>query len=218
MNVFILCTGRCGSTTFIRACQHITNYTSGHETRSAVVGRERLAYPPNHIEADNRLSWFLGRLDRTYGDSAFYVHLKRDIDSTAKSFANRHDRGIMRAYHGDGIIPLGHRGATGAHMGQDRRIEIATDYCRTVEANIDLFLRDKSDTLTVELETIEDDFSIFWDKCQAIGNFASATEELQQMHNASEEIEQDSRPGPVTRSLNKMGRLAGKLPSFIKNA
>ena len=36
MNVFILNTGRCGSRTFARACAHITNYTSAHESRSGL--------------------------------------------------------------------------------------------------------------------------------------------------------------------------------------
>ena len=84
MNIFILNTGRCGSTTFIRACQHISNFTATHESRSGLIGEERLNYPDNHIEADNRLSWFLGRLDRKYGDNAFYLHMSRDRSQTAK--------------------------------------------------------------------------------------------------------------------------------------
>ena len=51
-NVFVLCTGRCGSTSFERACRHATNWTSGHETRSHLLGADRLAYPDRHIEAD----------------------------------------------------------------------------------------------------------------------------------------------------------------------
>lgn len=65
MNIFVLCTGRSGSKTFIKACNHITNYTCGHESRAKrakLESRLNLDYPPNHIEADNRLSWFLGRL------------------------------------------------------------------------------------------------------------------------------------------------------------
>ncbi len=88
MNVFVLCTGRCGSSTFIEACHHIANYTSAHESRSSLLGAERLAYPAQHIEADNRLSWLLGRLDAAYGDSAFYVHLQRNHPDTAASFVS----------------------------------------------------------------------------------------------------------------------------------
>ena len=85
MNVFVLSTGRCGSTTFIKACSHITNYSSAHESLSTRTGKQRLNYPENHIEADNRLSWLLGRLDNTYGDDAFYVHLNRNIEDTIAS-------------------------------------------------------------------------------------------------------------------------------------
>ena len=85
MNVFVLCTGRCGSTTFSKAASHMTNITAGHETRCSLIGNLRLAYPPSHIEVDNRLSWFLGRLDCTYGKNACYVHLQRDLlDSVVK--------------------------------------------------------------------------------------------------------------------------------------
>ena len=78
MNVFVLTTGRSGSVTFAEACRHITNYTAGHETRVGLVGDDRLAYPGDHIEVDDRLAWLLGRLEDAYGDAAFYVHLRRD--------------------------------------------------------------------------------------------------------------------------------------------
>lgn len=52
MNVFVLCAGRCGSTTFIKAAQHICNFTSGHETLSGFIGDVRFNYPLNHIEAE----------------------------------------------------------------------------------------------------------------------------------------------------------------------
>lgn len=68
MNIFILSTGRCGSTTFIQSCQHITNFSSAHESNIHKIGTDRIVYPQNHIESDNRLSWFLGRLEEHYKD------------------------------------------------------------------------------------------------------------------------------------------------------
>ncbi|MCU7891439.1 MAG: hypothetical protein KZQ78_07430, partial [Candidatus Thiodiazotropha sp. (ex Ustalcina ferruginea)] len=103
MNVFILNAGRCGSTTFIQACQHITNFTAGHESRSTLTGEQRLAYPANHIEADNRLCWLLGHLDRQFGNNAIYVHLSRDRQGSANSFVKRADYGIMKAYR-EGLL------------------------------------------------------------------------------------------------------------------
>src|SRR5664279_6422416 len=85
MNVFVLTTGRAGSESFIAACKHLTNYTAGHESQVSRLGPDRIQYPDRHIEADNRLAWFLGRLEERYGDEAFYVHLVRDRAATAAS-------------------------------------------------------------------------------------------------------------------------------------
>ncbi|MCS3662077.1 hypothetical protein [Salinibacter ruber] len=94
MNVFVLCTGRCGSTTFARACEHIENYSAAHESRAGKI-KGRVNYPARHIEVDNRLSWFLGRLDEVYGDDLFYVHLRRNPRATAESFADRYEVGMI---------------------------------------------------------------------------------------------------------------------------
>jgi len=66
-HVFVLCTGRCGSVSFAKACGHFTNYTAGHDTNRQ-PGPARLDYSARHIEIDNRLAWFLGGLDERYGD------------------------------------------------------------------------------------------------------------------------------------------------------
>src|SRR6056297_1986666 len=88
-NVFVLSTGRVGSVTFGKACEHFTNYTSGHETRCRETDDARLAYPKGHIEVDNRLAWYLGRVEKTFGDNAFYVHLVRDPEKIAASYDRR---------------------------------------------------------------------------------------------------------------------------------
>jgi hypothetical protein len=176
MNIFILNTGRCGSTTWIKACQHISNYTAGHESRIHFIGEERLRYPDNHIEADNRLSWFLGRLERKYGDDAFYVHLKRNRDDTAASFARRMDFGIMKAYR-EGIL-LNPPESCDAES-------IARDYIETVEANITAFLQDKTRKMDARLETIKEDFRAFWDQAGAEGDLDKALSELDIRYNRS---------------------------------
>jgi hypothetical protein len=177
MNVFILNTGRCGSTTFIEACRHITNYTAGHETRVQLLGPDRLAYPPNHIEADNRLSWILGRLDAAYGDDAYYVHLTRNRNQVAASFARRADFGIMKAYR-EGIL---------LHEGQEQASaeSLARDYIDTVEANIAHFLKDKRRTMEFVLEQADTDFRRFWNWIGATGDMDKALAEWNTRHNAS---------------------------------
>ena len=176
MNIFVLNSGRCGSTSFIQACRHITNYTALHESRLHQIGASRLSYPENHIEADNRLSWLLGRLDRRYADSAFYVHLTRDPAETAASFAKRGDFGIMKAYR-NGLL-------LGGMEGQSARA-IALDYLDTVEANIALFLKEKSNKMEFRLETAKADFKGFWNRIGAEGDLERALIEWDVSHNAS---------------------------------
>lgn len=176
MNVFILNTGRCGSTTFIQACRHISNFTSGHETRLTLTGPARLAYPDRHIEADNRLSWLLGRLDRVYGDRARYVHLTRELEGAAASFAKRAGFGIMKAYR-EGILLDGEPGRT--------EYELALDYLDTVEANIALFLKDKRQAMTLRLENIREDYAAFWNWIGAEGDLQRALAEWDNRYNAS---------------------------------
>jgi len=176
MNVFILNTGRCGSTTFIKACQYITNYSSAHESQSTLIGESRLAYPENHIEADNRLSWILGRLDVAYGDNAFYVHLSRDKNKTVESFAKRNDFGIMKAYR-EGILMQ--------EQQNDSALELARDYIETIESNIALFLKDKTHTLEFSLENAEQNFRNFWQSINAKGDLDAALAEWKTSYNAS---------------------------------
>jgi hypothetical protein len=64
-NIFSLCAGR---TSFAKACSHIFDVTSAHETLVGVLGTRRLSYPSQHIEIDNRLVWFLQQLDKTFAD------------------------------------------------------------------------------------------------------------------------------------------------------
>jgi hypothetical protein len=190
MRVFVLSTGRCGSTTFSQACRHITNFTSGHETRVRKVGPDRLHYPPRHIEVDNRLSWLLGRLDAHYGDEDVrFVHLVRDPEQTVDSFLRRFARSsIMRGYD-RGIL-----------MGSYAEpLDICRDYVETVNANIALFLRDKdpSHVMTVQLEHAKEDFARFWDWIGAEGDLEAALREWDipyRKDKAAPEVE--GRPDP----------------------
>ncbi|MBF0220359.1 MAG: hypothetical protein HQL49_12650 [Gammaproteobacteria bacterium] len=177
MNIFILNSGRCGSTTFIAACQAIKNFSAAHESRIHLIGEARYAFPPHHIEADNRLSWSLGRLDRHFGNRAYYVHLQRQNESCAASFAKRSHFGIMRAYR-EGLLLGGAEGLSD-HA-------IALDYLDTIESNIHLFLRDKSHVLPFQLEHASEDFAKFWHWIGATGDYQQAVACWQQRYNASD--------------------------------
>jgi hypothetical protein len=175
MNIFILNAGRCGSTTFIQACKHINNFSMAHESRSTLTGKQRLNYPDNHIEADNRLCWLLGRLKHEYGNNAYYVHLTRNREASVASFIKRKDYGIMQAYR-EGILIGGQ---------QQSPAEIANDYLDTVDCNISLFLKDKDHRMVFSLENATRDFEAFWHWISALGELDKALEEWQIHYNAS---------------------------------
>lgn len=209
MNVFILNTGRCGSTTFIKACEHISNYSCAHESRTGLLGDSHFDYPNNHIEADNRLAWLLGRLDKRYGDNAFYVHLKRDEIATARSFVNRYSTGIIKAYRSDGILL--------DLPGNSDPMAVSIDYCNTVNSNIELFLRDKSRKIEVSLETIDFDFERFWEFIGAEGDIESALAEFNVTYNSTEKNRLEAQKSLRQRTVKKAVRLIAKLSGYLNN-
>lgn len=181
MRVFILCTGRSGSMTLIRACKHIQNYTAGHETRSTTFGKERFAFPENHIEGDNRLSWVLGNLEKEHGDDAFYVHLKRNRDKVASSF-------MLRFYQPSSMIDAfceGIKKSIPERLDSEERLAACYDYVDTVNSNIEYFLRNKSKKLEMNLENIKLDFKELWKMIEAEGNLEEALAEFDIRHNSS---------------------------------
>jgi len=209
MNVFILNSGRCGSRTFARACAHITNFTSAHESRSGLLGEAHFDYPPDHIESDNRLAWLLGRLDRSFGNRAFYVHLTRDVGQVASSWARRSHTGMMNAY----------RHALLWHCPKDARsYDVALDYCDTVGENIRLFLRDKNNWMDFRLEDARERFLEFWHRIGAQGDLEAARAEFELRHNAGWDQRRDAAPGWLSRAGSKLYRVGRKLPVFLRNA
>jgi hypothetical protein len=176
MNVFILNAGRCGSSTFIQACRHIENYSAAHESRIHEIADKRLAYPDRHIEADNRLSWLLGRLQDRFSGQAFYVHLTRNREAMRASFVKRAECGIMKAYK-EGVL-------LGGQQGQSAQ-DIADDYLDTIDGNIRLFLKDKPHKMAFALENAKEDFRTFWRLIDAEGDLQKALAEWDVRYNAS---------------------------------
>ncbi|MBG0827868.1 hypothetical protein HS041_08830 [Planomonospora sp. ID67723] len=182
MNIFVLGTGRCGTTTFIRACEHLDNFTAGHETLSQMCGEDRFAYPGRHIEADNRLSWFLGQLALRYdGRDVLYVHLRRDPEAVVSSFLKRWDStyraSIMRSY-AHGLLQRA------SDWPERERALVCRSYVDTVTANIEEFLRHR-DSTTMWLEEADWAFPGFLDRIGAVGDLEAARAEWRVQHNAS---------------------------------
>jgi hypothetical protein len=212
MNVFVLSTGRCGSTTFARACEHIKNFSAAHESR---IGRlhERIEYPEDHIEVDNRLSWFLGRLDRLYGDSAFYVHLKRDPEAVARSFTKRYGRGVILAYRKHILWRAGDNASASS-------LSVCRHYVDTVNSNIESFLRGKSKTMDFRLKSAKKDFRKFWRRIGAQGDLPSSLSEWTRKYNASDSNEaplSESASEPTSERSSFPVRVARKVARAVRN-
>jgi predicted protein tyrosine phosphatase len=187
-NVFVLCTGRCGSQTFSRACEHFTNYTAGHETRSRMLGQDRLAFPDSHIEADNRLSWILGRLEKKFGDDALYVHLTRDASKVAASYDTRWDHrfSLIDGYNRSILMQsVYNEGA-------------AVDLVETVTANIEAFLANKSHVIKIDIDAPQQEFRRFVEMIGAEGDVEAAVAEFSVRHN------QASSPSIVSKNNRLM--------------
>lgn len=181
MRVFILSTGRCGSTTLFKALSHTTNYTCAHESRSTRA-QNRLDYPDQHIEVDNRLSWFLGSLYCRYPDD-FYVWLRRDREAVVRSYMKRFNTraGIMSAF-ARGIIQDPRPPTTAT-----RNRTVAELYVDTVEANITTFL---SSTGVRQAHIDMDynpqaDLTELWKAIGAQGHLHDALPEMTRKYNAS---------------------------------
>lgn len=184
MRVFVLSTGRCGSTTFARSCAHLSNVTAGHET---LARRElfdaRFDYPDEHVEVDNRLSWFLGGLGRRFdGEEVLYVHLLRDEEAVAHSFERRWGRGIIAAF-ADGIMMPGR-----SSWAPEERLNVCRFYVQTVTANIEEYVRTRP-SMQVRVENIGRDFARFLDRIGAAGDLDAAMGEWTVRHNASDEAD-----------------------------
>lgn len=176
MRAFVLGTGRCGTTTFFQACSAITNYTVGHETK-AKEWKNRLGFPDQHIEIDHRLAWFLGTIDIMYRDEPVYVHLTRNPEKVARSWA-------AKSGHKPGQAATWSETVIYQPESKIKPLDAARLMVESVNHNIDLFLKDKTKVVRMRIEDPHDAFDEFWDLIGATGNKRKAHEELKVKHNA----------------------------------
>ena len=125
------------------------------------------------------MAWFTGRLDAAWGDRAAYVHLTRDPEAVAQSFAQRASQGILKAYRNEILARSRFKSR------QTPLIDFCRDYVETVTANITHYLRDKSHVMDMALETMPDDFDQFVGWIGAEGDLTAARAELAIAHNAT---------------------------------
>lgn len=196
MNVFVLCTGRSGSTTFAKACEHFTNYSSGHETRARIIGpKERFAYPEDHIEADNHLSMQLGHLQRHYGDKAFYVHLTRSRERVAASFERLIDSPYsnVRAFAAGVLLE--------PWLKPEDVRSACFDYVDTVNANIEAFLTGKPLAMRMDIDEPQPAFDQFMTRIGAQGDLEAARRTICERHNLKSHTHYTRRKHKIKRAI-----------------
>lgn len=167
---------------FARAAEHLENYTAGHETKTRAVGPERIDYPDDHVEVDNRLSWFLGSLARRYDETeTFYVHLTRDAREVAESYLRRWDSvfrsSIVRAF-GHGVL------IRNEDWPMNDRREVVHQYVQTINDNITEFLCTR-ESMTIDITELSDRFADFAERIGGIYDQTAVQVTLARHHNAS---------------------------------
>lgn len=172
MRIFVIGTARCGATTFLRACRHLTNFTTGRSPGIPLGEGKAFLYPDHHIEVDPRLAWFLGSLADRYPDAVF-VHLRRRrnevVDSLVRHWSRLWQDPCLTAFR-QVALPKG----TGWSFEQRRHLgELVVD---STLANVDTFLRTRT-SLTLWLHEIQESFPVFLDFIGAEGNLAAALDE-----------------------------------------
>lgn len=179
MNVFVLCSGRCGSLTFAKACGHIKNYTAGHESLSNRWGGARLDYPDGRIEVDNRFVWMLGPLKYRY-PNAYYLHLTRDREETAESFWRLWGTSkVINAWANHIMI--------NASWHTRDKIDICRHLVDTANANIEVFLEGVGDDKrrTMDIKSAKEEFPLFCEEIGAVYDRVAAVETFNVRHNPS---------------------------------
>ena len=181
MKVIVLCSGRTGSTTLYRSCQHIDNFTVNHESQVELLGARRFDFPDQHIEIDNRLIWQLGSLEQHIGDRALYVHLTRERSAVKQSFINRlyQPKSIFYSYC-ESI-----KKSTPENLSSDEIADLADDILDNIDANIRYYLKDKTHQMEFQIENYQQDFALFWEFINAKGDLEKALAEWSKKYNSS---------------------------------
>jgi len=174
MRVFVTGTGRCGTVSFSVACKFADNYTVGHESRNGL-----LCYPDNHIEVSAHMRCCISHLALKYPD-AKWVHLVRAPEPCIKSLSNLDDGLVMRAYETlyETVCP-----------GRNPS-DIAYRYYWSEKDSIDAQLEARVSNdrrITMQLESIKDEWHRFWDWAGLSGDFAASLASWDVPHNTTEQ-------------------------------
>jgi len=190
MKVFVLGTGRSGTKTFTRACEHLTNYTVSHNSLREGPGFDHkwsvLQSKDQHIEVDDRLSWMLPVMERLHGDDAYYVHLWRDPAKVVRSYARP-----QRLYLQGSLLSTFYHGILGTPA-EKRKVsaadaEKAGELCvEVITGNIENFLESKPNRIFIDIDDPKESFRRFLQEIGAEGDLEAALAEFESIHDPTD--------------------------------
>jgi hypothetical protein len=116
----------------------------------------------------------------------------------------------MRAYRMGGIL---------LKLSEDSDpMAVAMDYIHTINSNIEMFLKNKTKKMEIDIEDIDRDFPIFWKLIDAEGDMDAALAEFNNIYNVRKMPQINKKANIVQRIVFKLKRLIVKLPGYIKDA
>lgn len=168
MRVFVVGTGRCGSTTFAEACSHATNYTSAHESKAGT--HYDLEYPDDHIEVDPPLIFQAKRLRERYPD-AKWVWLVRDeskvVDSIVENDSKMASHFAAMCWHKPDATP---------RPGAELLVRVMLDLCSELLPK---------DTYILNVEDVAEKWPECWRWMGCKGSIKSSMKEWNVRYNAT---------------------------------
>lgn len=182
MRVVVVGTGRCGTVTFTKACRHLTNYTSKHESTSGMTSAAALRLPDNHIEVNPHLSRMLWPLDRELaGADVLWVHLQRKREEVVESWVRRGRKAGVGLW-----TPLVMR--VNAQKLNDEQWRYACGLCYdSITGDIGAFMRTRTDgqQMHMWLHEAQARWPEFLKRIKARGNGRASQAEWNIRHNAT---------------------------------
>lgn len=174
MRVFVVGTGRCGTSTFFHACNHITNYGCGHESKRGPKQIGNWSFPDDHIEIASNLTVGLHKLIYKYPNS-LWVRLKRNKRECVRSLAEQASEAMLDFAHQWWYLDM---------TEAVDNIEVASqfyDFCEDYYQR-----RLPNNALFLDLEHIREQWSVFWNEARAEGDYLASLKEWDRNYNAAE--------------------------------
>ena len=168
MRVFVVGTGRCGTSTFYHACRHIHNYEAYHEPNSGQV--DSFETEDQVINVSSQFVVRIPELLKKYPESK-WIHLIRNRDQCVESLAK------CCPVEMDGYV------RQWCQIFQCNLTRASQFYYDSINSMIELMLRNQS-CLTMNLPIRRPAWMTFWSFVGAQGDFESSLREWESCYNS----------------------------------